>query len=152
MKNFTSCFKDKQFLAFFFKRVRVNNTDRYKSNFPFISLCGRERNFIRCDDLPIVYTHILDSDRISFGYAGDKLVEPFEPQHLYMSKSGRVYHPASEKYEGIGLIRSKLAIELSKDFEFGKGEDQPPTHFIWNGQRIELDTSWLNRINIKSFN
>lgn len=59
MKNFTSCFKEKKFLKFFFDRIRFNRTDRYTTEFPFISLCGRERNFIRCDDVPIVYTHVL---------------------------------------------------------------------------------------------
>lgn len=63
MKNFTSCFKDKKFLQFFFNRLKLNNTDRYQEEFPFLSVCGRERNYIRVDDLPIVYTHILkDSD------------------------------------------------------------------------------------------
>lgn len=49
---------DKKFLAFFFKRLKKNNTDRYKQ-FPYLSPCGRERNFVRCDDLPIVFTHII---------------------------------------------------------------------------------------------
>lgn len=40
--------------------MRRNETDRYKE-FPYISLCGRERNYIRCDDLPIVFTHILQN-------------------------------------------------------------------------------------------
>lgn len=59
LKNFTSCFKEKKFLKFFFDRIRLNQTDRYANEFPFISLCGRERNFIRCDDVPIVYTHVV---------------------------------------------------------------------------------------------
>lgn len=59
MKNFTSCFKDKKFLQFFFHRLRTNETGRYQDDFPYLSICGRERNYIRCDDLPIVYTHVL---------------------------------------------------------------------------------------------
>ncbi|KAJ8979030.1 hypothetical protein NQ317_003133 [Molorchus minor] len=46
MKNFTSCFKEKKFLKFFFDRLRLNTTGRYKE-FPFVSLCGRERNFCK---------------------------------------------------------------------------------------------------------
>lgn len=153
MKNFTSCFKDKQFLEFFFKRLRRNTSGRYEESFPFISLCGRERNFIRCDDLPIVFTHLLnDGQQLSYGYTGDKLVFPFTPEHLYMSpNTGRVYHPAEQKYEGIALIRSKLAIELSKGFEFEAGEDHPPTHFLWKGDRITLKPDWLDGVNIESF-
>ena len=48
VKNFISCFQDKEFLAFFFKRVKLNNTGRYESEFPYVSPCGREKNYIRC--------------------------------------------------------------------------------------------------------
>lgn len=27
-------------------------------DFPYVSLCGPERNFVKCDDLPIVFTKI----------------------------------------------------------------------------------------------
>lgn len=47
VKNFISCFQDKVFLAFFFQRIRLNNTGRYESDFPYVSPCGRERNYIR---------------------------------------------------------------------------------------------------------
>lgn len=62
IKNFTSCFKDKQFLVFFFKRLKRNDTNRYQNEFPYLSICGRERNFIRCDDFPIVFKEILAED------------------------------------------------------------------------------------------
>ncbi|GAB0088731.1 UPF0598 protein CG30010 [Sergentomyia squamirostris] len=145
MKNFTSCFKDKKFLHFFFTRVKFNDTPRYTSNFPYLSPCGRERNFIRCDDLPIVYTHVLeDGLKLSFNHAGDLLTVPFEPGKIFMSPaSGRVYHPAAERYGKIGLIRSKLAIEFSKHFDFLDGESHPPTHFTWSGQKYELDKMWI---------
>jgi len=42
MKNFTSCFKDKHFLRFFFKRVSKNELGRYDGEFPFVSHCGPE--------------------------------------------------------------------------------------------------------------
>lgn len=151
MKNFTSCFKDKVFLEFFFKRLRRNTTGRHEDAFPYLSLCGRERNFIRCDDLPIVFTHLLDGRDLSYGYTGDKLTFPFSPEQLFMSpETGRVYHPVDEKYEGVALIRSKLAIELSKGFHFAAGDTKPPTHFQWRGSLIELKTDWLDRVNIKS--
>lgn len=54
------CFiSEKDFLVFFFKRLRLNESDRYADEFPYLSPCGRERNFIRCDDKPIVYTHLI---------------------------------------------------------------------------------------------
>lgn len=154
MKNFTSCFKEKKFLQFFFKRIRQNKADRYQ-DFPFISLCGRERNFIRCDDVPIVYTHIITKngqDVMTYGHAGDLLSAPFMPDKIYMlPRTGRVYHPAEDVYGGIGLIRSKLAIELSKNFEFQNGDGKPPTHFGWKNKNYELDQFWFQE-NVEKFN
>lgn len=63
IKNFTSCFKDKHFIQFFFKRLRFNTSNRYQHEFPYISLCGIERNYIRCDDLPIVFTEVIPNDK-----------------------------------------------------------------------------------------
>ncbi len=54
------CFIDKKFLAFFFRRLRVNDTGQYQDAFPFVSPCGKELNYIRCEDLPLVFTHLLD--------------------------------------------------------------------------------------------
>lgn len=156
MKNFTSCFKDKKFLRFFFRQIRANDTNRYQSDFPWLSLCGRERNFIRCDDLPIVYTHILDAgdnarDRLSYAHTGDLLTVDFEPNRVFMApNSGRVYHPAAERYGAIGLIRSNLAIELSKYFEFD-GDDSlvPPIRFNWKGVKYDLDAEWIDSVRNK---
>lgn len=73
---------DKKFLAFFFKHLKKNNTGRYMSDFPFLSICGLERNFIRCDDLPLVFTKVIqthnaetgEKDWFSYAHADDLLV------------------------------------------------------------------------------
>ncbi|XP_072013552.1 UPF0598 protein CG30010-like [Amphiura filiformis] len=156
VKNFITCFKDTKFLAFFFKRLKINNKERYNEQFPYLSPCGVERNFIRCDDRPIVFTQILEHDntspdkgeeassecldRLSCNFTGDKYTIPMEPEKICMlPRSGRIYHPAPGKTGGVGLIKSSVAIELSKHFEFGEaGEYAPPTHFNWKGQRYTL--------------
>ncbi|XP_035678211.1 UPF0598 protein CG30010-like [Branchiostoma floridae] len=148
IKNFVTCFKDKKFLEFFFKRLKINDMTRYSEDFPYLSPCGRERNFIRCDDRPIVFSHILeptDSDDttgpvLSYNGGGDKLTFPFSPDKLCMlPRSGRVYHPAPAKVGGVGLVKSSLAIELSRDFRFGdEGEYAPPVGFLWRGQEVQL--------------
>ncbi|XP_024883812.1 UPF0598 protein CG30010-like [Temnothorax curvispinosus] len=152
IRNFTSCFKDKKFLAFFFKHLRKNTTGRYTDDFPFLSVCGVERNFVRCDDLPLVFTKVIrkrnvetgaEEDWFSYAHADDLLTVPFEPQRLFMNiKTGRVYHPATEKAGGIGLVRSNLAIEFSTSFNFENGEGNAPTHFVWRDKRYQLDTEW----------
>lgn len=136
MKNFTSCFKEKKFLQFFFNQLRLNKTGCYKE-FPYISPCGREMNYVRCDDRPVVFTNVIDdttdqSDLFAYGHAGPLLTVPFEPERLCMFPlSGRIYHPALLRLGGVGLVKSSLGIEFSKRFVFKNGECEPPTHFIW---------------------
>ncbi|KAG8233221.1 hypothetical protein J437_LFUL013276 [Ladona fulva] len=187
MKNFTSCFKDTDFLVFFFKRVQMNNTGRYEEEFPFLSLCGRERNFIRCDDTPIVYTQVIqgeikkrpksfkkssvvqinsqtplsvnvsetdigrdkDEYHLSCNYTGDLLTVPFNPEKVFVSKSeGRVYHPASSKVGGVGLIKSSLAFLFSEKFQFDDGVDKRPTHINWAGSLHQLNYDWIKEVTI----
>ncbi|XP_010870756.2 UPF0598 protein C8orf82 homolog [Esox lucius] len=159
VKNFVTCFKDKDFLVFFFNRLRRNESGRYQDHFPFLSLCGRERNFLRCDDRPLVFTQLMPAVRgtatvstgamgkggatelLSFCWGGDKLSVPFHPESLYMHpSSGRVYHPCSERLGGVGLVRSALAMELSAFFSYlpEQGQSGQPTHFLWAGQRHTL--------------
>lgn len=144
VKNFITCFKDKKFLVFFFKQLRKNGTGRYQE-FPYLSPCGRERNFVRCEDLPIVFTHLVRGDEpegelLSYGGAGDELSVNFEPQRLFMPVNGRVYHPAPERTGGVGLVKSALAFELSGHFEYTSSgpETGPPSHINWKGQRLRL--------------
>ncbi|KAM3620220.1 uncharacterized protein V6R79_019866 [Siganus canaliculatus] len=150
VKNFVTCFKDKKFLVFFFSRLRLNQSGRYEEDFPFLSLCGRERNFVRCDDRPVVFTHLLEGpaagptegqDLLSYCGGAEKLSVPFRPEALFMHPiSGRVYHPCSERGGGVGLVRSALAIELSPCFVYGQEDSQSgqPTHFVWKEQEHRL--------------
>uniref|UniRef100_A0A1B6E3I0 Uncharacterized protein n=1 Tax=Clastoptera arizonana TaxID=38151 RepID=A0A1B6E3I0_9HEMI len=134
---------------FFFKRLRPNVTGRYEKDFPFISPCGRELNFIRCDDMPIVYTHIVNKnnkDVLCYGHIGDIMYQDFQPDHIYMDNTtGRVYHPAPETAGSIGLIRSKLAIEISSNLRFYDGEDKSPTHFLWKDKEFVLNNEWFKK-------
>lgn len=133
--------------------MKTNETSRYRE-FPYLSLCGRERNYIRCDDRPVVYTHIIHAeninvcDRLSYGGAGPVLTVIFEPEKVCMlPQTGRVYYPASPRMGNIGLIKSSLAIEMSKTFQFDNGEENPPTHFTWKGQKYTLTNELLSLVN-----
>lgn len=159
MKNFTSCFKEKDFLVFFFKRIKEND-GKYSDEFPYISPCGREKNYIRCDDTPIVFTHFIEaptsegkSDCLSYGGAGDRMTQVFEPENVCMlPDTGRMYHPAPEQYGGIGLIKSSLVIDLSKNFEFESGDEtRPPSHFTWKGTRYTLTNVLYDKVKFRRF-
>ena len=114
-----------KFLDFFFKRLRVNETDRYPC-FPYISLCGRERNYVRCDDLPIVFTKLKEESDVPvlmYNNCGNELYVPYEPTKIFMGSSGRIYHPGPDILHGIGLIKSQLAIDFSRNFHL-RGRSQ----------------------------
>uniref|UniRef100_A0A8D1RWT0 Uncharacterized protein n=1 Tax=Sus scrofa TaxID=9823 RepID=A0A8D1RWT0_PIG len=143
MKNFITCFKDPQFLVFFFSRLRPNRSGRYETSFPFLSPCGRERNFLRCEDRPVVFTHLLaagpEPPRLSYCGGGEALTVPFEPARLLpLAANGRLYHPAPERAGGVGLVRSALAFELSACFEYAPGAPELPSHVRWQGCRFAL--------------
>ncbi|OQV15700.1 putative UPF0598 protein C8orf82-like protein [Hypsibius exemplaris] len=146
IKNFTSCYKEKAFLKFFIPRISPNelHPPRYPE-FPFISPCGRERNFIRCDDRPIVFTELIHStgegsDRLCYNGVGDLLSVDFQPELLSMDpQTGRVYYPAPTADLGAGLVKSSLAIELSRCFEYeDTDENKPPRWINWKGTRLAL--------------
>lgn len=148
IKNFTSCFKEKQFLKFFFSQLEANATGRYTDTFPYVSRCGRERNFVRCDDLPVVFTELEchSADMYHLMYAGGTMSVAFQPEQVVMlPETGRVYHVGPANGGGVGLIKSSLAIELSKYFEFADG-GSVPTHLVWQGQKHELTKSILTRL------
>ncbi|GFQ91073.1 UPF0598 protein C8orf82 homolog [Trichonephila clavata] len=155
MKNFTSCFKGKKFLQFFFRRLKFNDTNKYQKEFPFLSPCGKEKNFVRCDDLPIVFTHILESenseegDYLSYGHTGELLKVKFEPEMICMlPESGRIYHPGPEATGGVGLIKSSLAIHLSQKFIYQDKEntDDMPISFFWKGVEYNLSNEIIQKL------
>lgn len=82
-------------MEFFFGKLRANETDRYFKKFPFVSLCGLERNFLRCDDLPFVVTHLDEKNdmiRLNQIHSAHWTFH-FEPQRLYHNlKTGRLYY------------------------------------------------------------
>jgi hypothetical protein len=54
-------FKDRVFLDFFFRRLRVNDTGQHMAAYPYLSPCGRELNYVAPQDTPIV-VHSLSAD------------------------------------------------------------------------------------------
>eukprot|EP00298_Acanthocystis_sp_HF-20_P004226 c14564_g1_i1.p1 GENE.c14564_g1_i1~~c14564_g1_i1.p1 ORF type:complete len:181 (+),score=42.29 c14564_g1_i1:53-595(+) len=110
-RNITTCLKDTRFLNFFWKKIKKNDTGRF-SEYPFISPCGTEMNYITCADTPIVF-HSLENNNLSWG--GDMKVQ-FQPDQLCINSLERLYHPTGITELGNGLIRSHVAIQLSEMF------------------------------------
>ncbi|CAF0808886.1 unnamed protein product [Rotaria sordida] len=143
-KNFTSCYKDPKFLHFFFTRIRANtyNDRPYFSTFPYVSLCGRERNFIRCADTPFVLTRFLDDkDLFECCHIPSTILSiQFQPERLYIKPdTGRIYHPLSEKFHtGHALIKDAIAERLSSHFVYDSKTDGLPISIEWKGKLYKL--------------
>lgn len=80
---------------------------------------------------------------LSYGGTGNLLTVPFQPEKLFMlPESGRIYHLAPPTVGGVGLVKSSLAIELSRHFWYEEGSDPEvaaPVGFTWQGQSYTLD-------------
>ena len=135
-KNIATSIKDAKFLDFFFRRVRRVNVDERAlmkerqipvEDYPFVSPCGKELNFIRPAATPIVF-HSLTSDNNRQLLFGGNLAQPLNVACIAVSfQSGRLYHeltkhslqPRGEKDLAnqtidYGLIRSSVAVALSE--------------------------------------
>ena len=103
---------DKKFLDFFFKRVKLNTSDRYDSEFPYVSPCGRETNYVRCDDLPVVFSQLLDSsgqpieDIASLGNSKPSV----SYEHLSPTDTTNTVESDREVYTGGGKGTSELRV------------------------------------------
>ncbi|CAF0800741.1 unnamed protein product [Adineta ricciae] len=143
-KNFTSCYKDPKFLHFFFTRLQANShNDRpYFAVFPYVSLCGRERNFVRCADVPFVLTRFFDeSDRFELCHIPAAILSvQFEPKKLYVkADTGRIYYPIADKFHtGIALIKDAIAERLSSHLIYDDKSDGVPTGIEWKGKIHQL--------------
>ena len=162
---------DEKFLSLLFSRLKRNSTQRWQSDFPFLYICAGEYNYIRCDDLPIVYTQLytlsgselsvvdlqnlqqFDTNTdyfLSYGSYKGRVRAEFVPSSLCMHPvNGRLYHTGPGRAGGVGLIRSLLADELSRFFVFGTEDNKCPTHFtldIATGESVALTQQILTLI------
>lgn len=143
---------EKGFLRFFFRRLKLDTCHKYNA-FPFVSPCGKEMNYVRCDDVPVVITKVLtvdDKTLLSYNNGEDRLVLPFQPESLCMPPgTGRIYHAGLNKTGGVALVKSALAIEWSQYFRYDDGasaETDSPTHFLWQATTYRLNNDLFDRI------
>lgn len=97
-------------MEFFFRKLRNNSSNRYAEKFAFISYCGFERNYLRCDDLPFVITlldeknDLIQLNQINSSHWSFK----FHPSNLFHNQeNGRLYY----LFEDQELIRKEFSCE-----------------------------------------
>jgi hypothetical protein len=134
-KNIATSIKSASFLDFFFSNLRRSSERDLKflpkdcrRDYPFVSLCGVERSFLRPADSAVVFHTIEKSvDGSTKLWYGGSLCQSFDPRRLALSKrTGRLYHElvndsgthlhskeASFEHPNFGLIKSTVAVALS---------------------------------------
>lgn len=127
-KNYTTCFKDVNFLNFFFKHLQSNPFHEFRDKYPFMSKCMGEFNFLYSEDTPIVYFDLKNENLI---YGGN-LQHNFEPLKLALNKSNyRIYYPA--KFGSYGLLTSDLMFQLNIQI------DDDEAKFIYKDKEYEIN-------------
>ncbi|TMW56010.1 hypothetical protein Poli38472_008658 [Pythium oligandrum] len=157
-KNIATSLKSAKFLRFFYSQLRPNRLKQPDAprdeeineivpflEYPYRSPCGKEMNFIKCADRPLVFEDLRRSDatdKWEFVFGGGELTMPFDPAALKISlTTGRLYHDVETKrfprgdVESIGLVRSQLAVELGKTIHLlDDVEDDVIGEFEWQEQ------------------
>ncbi|OEU18644.1 hypothetical protein FRACYDRAFT_163328, partial [Fragilariopsis cylindrus CCMP1102] len=103
-KNITSSIKDTKFLNFFFSKIRCATVkeidflieemddDEEDIQYPFVSKCGFEINYIRPAATPIVFHTLVTNNDDRLLYGGNLSVQ-FDSNRLAISKrSGKLYY------------------------------------------------------------
>lgn len=149
-KNIATSIKDENLLNFIFRRLR-RVRDKEKAileeagaadDYPFVSPCGVELNFVRPADSPVVFHELReDSENGKSLVFGGNLSQLYRPDRLAMSpRTGRLYHElVSETRDGrevkpltalhasastapeYGLIKSSVAVSLADAIVEGDG-------------------------------
>lgn len=146
-KNIVTSIKSPKTLDFFFNMLRPNRADVFPE-YPWVSHCGSERNWLKAADCPVVFTD-LDEQAQELRYAGSQRIA-FVPEDLRMSvSSGRLYHLFHHPRLGspaVGLISSSIvamdlapALTLFSDTDVdGSSDPTQVGQFVWRGQTFAL--------------
>lgn len=118
-KNIATSLKNEKFLDFFYTHVkRVGRKERavlekigeewgfhsLEEDYPFVSPCGVELNFLRPADTAIVFHSMRESPSGGLELVfGGTLAQPFSPRRLFISKkTGRIYHELTTETDDFG--------------------------------------------------
>ena len=69
-KNIATSLKSDKFLDFFFRQLGYNTPRRRAGEvafpeYPFLSPCGKEKNYVKCADVPLVF-HTLSDGKLVY--------------------------------------------------------------------------------------
>lgn len=132
-KNVATSLKSPAFLRFFFSNVRENRTGLHM-DYPFVSPCARELNFVQPAATPVVFLDLQDKVL----WATGELKQHFDPASIRVhAGTGRLFHPFQGRHwSGDALLCSHLALQLSHGFVFEDGGTADGGVMLeWGGER-----------------
>lgn len=156
-KTIITSLKTPAFLDFFISNLRESTAQdldflppNVREDYPYVSYCGVERNFVRPADSPIVF-HSLDrdaQDMLQLCFAAS-LRQRFDPKCLAISpRTGHLYHQLlgnatifQRKVASYGLIKSSVAVSLSDQIVAHDDDVGTGTKFIVDGSYCPIP--WL---------
>ncbi|ORC88733.1 putative UPF0598 protein C8orf82 [Trypanosoma theileri] len=144
----------------------VMTVDQFLQFFPYVSLCGKEKNFLSVQDAPVVFTDYnfnselkekkekeKDLDSVAtLSFAGS-LQEPFQPSALTVTQAGKLFHPittlkylhrttAEQPSESVkGLVGAQVGLKLGFDFLCEEQNRDGQYMIEWNGQKYVIPYS-----------
>ena len=159
-KNMTMALKDPKFLKFFFSMLKPNpeynnptikkglvepcitgvDVTAYCSQYPFVSLCGSEKNFLLPDDpySSIGFTDFNESEDTLL-YGANQMEEPFCPTYLaYAVNTGKLYHKITKHKHlcgCLGLLHPRLAERLISDVSL---QSEGKLEITWKNVKYNL--------------
>ena len=123
------CFGDDPRTRPAYAPARTPNDDSLLAEFPWLSICGRERNYIKASRTPIVFRELDDNQELT--YAGS-LAVPFQPDKLALV-NGELYHPSPNESTELSLVQTNLASQLFECFS------EDGLHFRWKGETFPVE-------------
>ncbi|KAJ3234169.1 hypothetical protein HDU81_001678 [Chytriomyces hyalinus] len=109
IRNMATAYRDPKFLDFFFSRLTLRadlsqkNAPVKPEDFLYESRCGREVNFIRSEDSPVVFQNLIEGPNNTHALLwGGTFKTLFHPDQVYLNvNNGRLYHPLPEALKGV---------------------------------------------------
>jgi hypothetical protein len=142
VRVFATAFRDKKFLNFFFRKLEPNKYKDLHPDIPYMSLCGKEINFVTPDDplSSLVFTSLDEDGHLRYG--DGTMTERFDPLKLYWStRTYRMYHAVDEHpklIKEMGLLHPVLADRIAENIVWGGVEDNNKNVIKWNGKEHHL--------------
>jgi hypothetical protein len=117
-RNFVTSLKDKPFLNFFYRQLRPNSSSN-KLGYPVVSMCGKERNFVKVQDniASLVFAGSFVNGDCKLYIGQSDINQEFDPSKLYVDEeTGRFYHrvEAHRHLHGtLGLLHPSISDQLA---------------------------------------